>query len=62
LKKQSTVAAVERLEGIAAAFLESNIADLEKAQRVKIKDVEVALIPDVHGHSPAVTVVVSTSS
>ena len=60
MKKQTTSAALERLEGVAAEFLETNIADLEKAQGVKVKDVEVALVPDPRGASPSVTVVVST--
>lgn len=60
MNKQTTAAALERLEGVAADFLESNIAELEKAQGVKVKDVEVALVPDPRGASPAVTVVVST--
>ena len=60
MTKQSTSAAIERLEGIAADFLEANIADVEKAQDIKIKDIEVALVPDAGGASPAVTVIVST--
>jgi hypothetical protein len=60
MDKKSTTAAVERLEGVAGEFLEDKIADLEKAQKVKVKEVEVAVIPDLHGHSPAVTVVVTT--
>jgi len=55
----TTAAAIERLEGLAADFLESLIADWEKTHRVKIKDLAVALIPDLHGHSPAVTVYAS---
>ena len=60
MTKQSTSAALDRLEGLAADFLETKIADVEKAENVKIKDVDVALIPDASGNSPAVTVVVST--
>ena len=60
MNKQSTAAALERLEGVAADFLEANIAELEKAQGVKVKDVEVALVPDPRGAGPAITVVVST--
>lgn len=59
MKQQATSAAIERLEGLAADFLETKIADLEKSQGVHIKDVEVALIPDALGKSPAVTVIVS---
>ena len=60
MDNQSTSAALERLEGQAAEFLEDKIADVEQAEGVKIKDVEVALIPDAHGASPTVTVVVTT--
>lgn len=60
MTKQSTPAALERLEGLAADFLEVNIADVEKAQGIKIKDVDVDIIPDGHGGGPAITVVVST--
>lgn len=60
MTKQSTSVALERLEGLAADFLEANIADVEKAQGVKIKDVDVDVIPDAHGGGPTVTVVVST--
>jgi len=52
--------AIERLEALAADYLETLIADWEKAQRVKIKDLAVALIPQLHGHGPAVMVVMST--
>jgi hypothetical protein len=60
MNKASSTAALERLEGVAGAFLEDKIAEVEKQQHIKIKDVEVALIPDSHGDSPAVAVVVST--
>jgi hypothetical protein len=60
MKTQSTSAALERLEGIAGEFLEDKIAVLENEQQIKIKEVEVALIPDSHGGSPAVTVLVTT--
>ena len=60
MKKQTTSAAIERLEGVAADFLEANIAAVEKAQGVTVKDVEVAVVPDPRGDGPAVTVVVTT--
>lgn len=60
MDKQATSAAIERLEGISAAFLEDKIAAVEKTQGIRIKDVEVALIPDPRGNSPAVEVIVST--
>ncbi|MEZ0308134.1 MAG: hypothetical protein ACAH21_09425 [Ramlibacter sp.] len=60
MTKQATSAAIERLEGVAADFLEVHIAEVEEDQGVTIKDVEVALIPDADGAGPAVTVVVTT--
>jgi hypothetical protein len=61
MDKQSTSAALERLEGVAAEFLEDKIADVDKAQHITIKDVEVAIVPDAGGHKPSVvTVIVST--
>jgi hypothetical protein len=60
MKKPSTAAAIERLEGTAADFLESKIAEVKKAQGVTVKDVEVVVIPDLRGGDPAVTVVVGT--
>lgn len=60
MEKQSVSAALERMEGVAGEVLEDLISDIEKKQHVKIKEVEVALIPDAHGASPAVTVIVST--
>jgi hypothetical protein len=60
MHKQSTSAALERLETVAALFLEAEIADVEKAQGITIKDIEVAVVPDLRGDTPAVTVVVST--
>jgi hypothetical protein len=61
MDKPSTSAALERLEGVAAEFLEEKIADVEKAQHITIKDVEVAVVPDASGHNPpVVTVVVGT--
>lgn len=61
MEKQSTSAALERLEGVAAEFLEDKIAEVEKAQHIEIKDVEVAVVPGGLGDGPAVTVVVSTT-
>jgi hypothetical protein len=55
-KQATTTAALERLEGIAADFLETNIAVLEKAQGVSVKDVEVSVVPGPRGTSPVVTV------
>ena len=60
MTQQSVSAALERLEGLSAEFLEQRIAEVEKVQHVKIKDVAVALVPGGHGSSPAVTVVVTT--
>lgn len=60
MDKQSTTSAVERLEGIAAEFLEEKIAEVEKAQHIEVKEVDVAVVPGGHGESPAVTVVVTT--
>jgi hypothetical protein len=60
MSKQTTTAAIERLEGLAAEFLETQIADVEKAEGITIKDVEVAVVPEGNGDTPAVTVVVST--
>jgi hypothetical protein len=60
MTKQATSAALERLEGVAADFLETKIAEVEKAQHIEIKDVEVAVIPGGHDDGPAITVVVST--
>lgn len=60
MNTQSTSAALERLEAVAAEFLETEIAEVEKAQGITIKDVEVAVVPDMRGNSPSITVVVST--
>jgi len=60
-KKATTAAAIERLEGLAADFLESHIADLEKVEDVTVKDVEVAVVPDLRGGDAAVTVVIETA-
>jgi len=60
MKKQATSAALERLEAIAAQFLETEIANLETAQGVAVKEVEVAVVHDAPGESPVVDVTVST--
>jgi hypothetical protein len=59
MKTKRTAAAVERLESLAANALEDLIEDTEGSAHVKVKEVEVALIPDVHGASPAVFVTVT---
>lgn len=61
MKTKRTVAAVERLESLAANALEELIEDAEGKADVKVKDVEVALIPDAHGASPAVFVTVTVT-
>jgi hypothetical protein len=50
---------IERLEALAGDYLESLIAEWEKVQRAQIKDLAVALVPNLRGHSPAVVVVIS---
>jgi hypothetical protein len=60
MKAQEVSSALERLEGQAGEFLEDKIAVLETEQHIKVKEVEVALIPDDHGGSPAVAVIVTT--
>jgi hypothetical protein len=60
-KQATTAAALERLEGIAADFLETNIAVLEKSQGVSVKDVDVAVVPGPSGTSPVVTVEIELS-
>ena len=57
--QQPTCKTLERLEAVTAAFLEEKIEEVEKAQNIKIKDVDVGLIPDPRGASPAVIVSVS---
>jgi hypothetical protein len=59
MKTKRTAAAVERLESLAANALEDLIEDAEGSAQVKVKEVEVALIPDTHGASPAVYVTVT---
>jgi len=59
MRKQTTSAALERLEGVAAEFLEDKIAEVQKAQQVEVKEVEVAVVQGGHGESPTVTVVVT---
>lgn len=61
MKIKRTTAAVERLESLAAKALEELIEDTERKAQVKVKDVEVALIPDAHGASPTVFVRVTVS-
>jgi hypothetical protein len=61
MKAKRTAAAVERLEGLAANALEELIEDMEGKEDVKVKDVEVALIPDAHGASPTVFVTVTVT-
>ncbi len=61
MKTKRTIAAVERLESLAATALEDLIEDTEGKAEVKVKDVEVALIPDTHGASPAVSVTVTVT-
>ena len=61
MKTRRTAAAVERLENLAANALEELIDDIEGKENVKVKDVEVALIPDAHGASPTVFVTVTVS-
>jgi hypothetical protein len=56
---QATTAALERLEGLAADFLEAKINDVEKSVGVTVKEIEVAVVPDTHGDGPLVNVVVS---
>ncbi|MDP3619774.1 MAG: hypothetical protein Q8R63_08275 [Ramlibacter sp.] len=60
MENKATSAALERLEAVAADFLETQIAGVEKATGVEVKEVEVVVIPDQRGDGPAVTVVVST--
>lgn len=62
MKSKRTIAAVERLESLAANSLEQLIEDTEGKAQVKVKEVEVALIPDAHGASPAVFVTVTVTS
>jgi len=60
MKQQSISAAVDRLEAIAGDFLEKEIANVEHALHVNVKEVDVALIPDPDGDGPAVQVTVTT--
>jgi hypothetical protein len=56
----SVTAITERFEGVAADVLEDMIIELELKNHVKVKDLEVTLIPD-HGSKvpPAVEVTVT---
>ncbi|RYF41274.1 MAG: hypothetical protein EOO25_10345 [Comamonadaceae bacterium] len=57
LNKQDIPAVIERFEGVAAELLEGMISDIEQDDgRIKVKDVEVELVPDPDGETPTVNV------
>ncbi|MEP6824571.1 MAG: hypothetical protein ABI919_07115, partial [Ramlibacter sp.] len=57
MKKQDIPAVIERFEGVAADLLEDMISDVEhEDSRIKVKNVEVELVPDPDGDTPTVNV------
>ena len=53
---QTIPAVVERFEGVAADLLEDMIADVEKNSRVKVKDLDVEVVPSPADDTPTVNV------
>jgi hypothetical protein len=59
MNNPAAAAAIRRLEGLTAIFLETRIADLEGDHGIVIKAVEIALLADLTGLGPTVRVVIS---
>jgi hypothetical protein len=64
MKTQKLAAIKDRFEGLAAEALEGMIHDVEEKNHLKVKDLEVALIPDqgAPGAPPAVEVTVTVEA
>jgi hypothetical protein len=64
MSKQSLAAITERFEGVAANVLEDMIFEVEQKNHLKVKDLEVTLIPDhgAHQTTPAVEVTLTVES
>jgi hypothetical protein len=64
MKKPELAAIKDRFEGIAANVLEDMIHEVEEKNHLKVKDLEVLLIPDqgVCGTPPAVEVTLTVES
>jgi hypothetical protein len=64
MPKQTMTAITERFEGIAANVLEDMILEVERKNHLKVKDLEVTLIPDggASDAAPAVEVTLTVES
>jgi hypothetical protein len=64
MKKPELTAITERFEGLAANVLEDMIHEVEEKNHIKVKDLDVVLIPDqgVCGTPPTVDVTLTVES